>query len=98
MARNSLRVMPGFMRRMVACGGAADQARAPRGAHSSLVLHIYDLRVQRLLQLERCTGRGSEARMADEPSKLRIGARERAQQALIRITLVLRGAPSSTAR
>src|SRR6267143_2138514 len=83
MARNSLRVIPGFMPAMVACGAAADQAGAPRGAHSSLLLHIHDLCVQRFFQLEGLASGRAQARVADEPGELRVGARERAQQAFV---------------
>src|SRR5437879_6846471 len=83
MARNSLRVMPGLTPAMVAAALARIKPARLAGAHSSLVLHIYELPVQRLFQLNGLASGRAQARMADEPSKLRIGARERAQQALM---------------
>src|SRR5437870_13436240 len=84
MARNSLRVMPGLTPAMVAAALARIKPARLAGAHSSLVLHIYELPVQRLFQLNGLASGRAQARMADEPGKWRVGARERAQQALMK--------------
>src|SRR5882762_10472020 len=90
MARNSLRVMPGFMPAMVAYGAATDQAGAPRGAHSSLVFHIYYLAVQCLFEPARLALRRGEPGVTNQAAQLRVGARERAQQAQMNRVLQLR--------
>src|SRR5262245_26603148 len=41
MARNSLSVIPGFTRRMVAAAGLRGKRKPPPGQHSSLLLHIW---------------------------------------------------------
>src|SRR6266513_4984129 len=100
MARNSLRAMPGFMPPMVARGAAADQAGAPGGAHFFTVFSHFlrppQLAVKCGFELARLALRRGGPSVTDEAGQLRVGARERAQQAQMnrvlqfRIPLVLR--------
>src|SRR5438270_5529194 len=100
MARNSLRVMPGRMPRIVARGAAVDQASAPGGAHFftafSHFLRPPQLAVKCGFELARLALRRGEPGVTDEAGELRVGARERTQQAQMnrmlqfRIPLVVR--------